>query len=270
MLWGGPVAFKSKTRRKHKDVYSIPDEDYIMEFPESTGEVKVDYGLSAKFLTMMGVPGNMAERSVKESRPRTVGMGMTGGTGSRSTKMRTLRSLKRLKKSTNGLGAGAGAGVLGLKKGSGVTEAGGMQDMGIGVPTSPIRTPRGAGEGGRSPIGSPEGGPADFRLTTGDGFIGGGRGGGGGKVLSPLLSRSMTAGALRAAGGLGAVDRPMTSSQKIQKRAIKRLQKAEKVQTLENTAFVNKDLLGHSLGGKKASITFVKREKPRKERVEFK
>ena len=75
LLWAGPVTYKSKTRRRHVDGYSIPDADFILEFPESEGAVKVDKGVSSKFYGMLGLPGNMSESMVRGARGGEGGRG---------------------------------------------------------------------------------------------------------------------------------------------------------------------------------------------------
>lgn len=67
LLWSGPKTYKSKTRRKHKDEYSMPSTEWVLEDPDEMGQFDMSRSMSDRFLTMMNVPVAQSRNKLRSS-----------------------------------------------------------------------------------------------------------------------------------------------------------------------------------------------------------
>ena len=126
LLWSGPETYKTKTRRKHTDAYSMPSGEWVLEDPDEMGTFDMSRSMSNQFLSMMKVPGSALNKRQSRS---------GGGAGG-------VRAARTLIRSKNGTRPSTTAGR--------VTTS---------VPTSPIAKRKTT----KMPPVSP---PTDFKLVT--------------------------------------------------------------------------------------------------------
>ena len=104
LLWSGPKSFRTKTRRRFHDTYSMPTSEHILEEP-LVEPIEMNKGISSKFLQKMGLSAKFARtasgsgtlrsnsrEAAFSSRPNTVTGAGGGSKGARYLKKAKLRS----------------------------------------------------------------------------------------------------------------------------------------------------------------------------------
>ena len=228
MIWSGPSRYKTRTRRRTVDHYCVDAGEHLLDDVE-VETVEMNKSVSSKFLLSVGVPSKFANsasgggwrRKVEVSRPSTVGGGRMG----------VIRSLRRIKRTQSSGGIG---GDLGGRS--------------MSLTMSPVKRREEEGEGGgkRSPLGSPDSIPG-FKLTAA------GEGGSPYGMKNREKVGEWEGGRTRRKKKKK--KKELMPAEKIARRAIRTLERKFEEQKMDNMAFLNRDVFGTSIGGKKATIT---------------
>jgi len=102
LLWDGPKTYKSKTRRKHKDAYSMPATEWVLEDPDEMGQFDMSRSMSDKFLSLLNVPTGQS----RGSRSRSSGGGVIAARSLKSASGRLGRGTNAVQVPTSPISKG--------------------------------------------------------------------------------------------------------------------------------------------------------------------